>query len=195
VVLDDQFTPPTSFVVRKPEDLCNPAHKDGGPVADPTAHLTCYDITRAAGESAFARQHVLVSDQFGLLVLRLEKPEELCVPSEKNGIPSALMLDHFSCYKAKVPSELPRFEPRDVVLADQFEETVVRVEKPDRLCTPVDKNGEGFVDGTTHLTCYRIKQAPFDPRTVGVENQFGTLSLEVQKPERLCVPSLKTVID
>ncbi len=61
-------------------------------------------------------------------------------------------LDHFKCYKAK-----SRFPNKVVELVDQFGPATVIVQRPERLCNPVDKNGEGINDPTAHLTCYKAK--------------------------------------
>jgi YVTN family beta-propeller protein len=110
--------------------------------------------------------------------------------------------DHFLCYKAKTTERTPKFEPRDVTLADQFETGRFKVEKPASLCAPAEKNDEGIGDTDTHLESYKIKPAEDEddedheeepePRTrVLVENQFGQLLVDILKPERLLVPSLK----
>ena len=111
-------------------------------------------------------------------------------------------IDHFKCYKVKVPKGIKRFQRRTVTLADQFEDKEFVVTKPTKLCTPVDKNGEGFVnpkgkDGQ-HLMCYKVKpasgEAKHAKRTgVHVNNQFGPEQLDTIKEEELCVPSKKTL--
>ena len=103
-------------------------------------------------------------------------------------------LDHFKCYEAE--DEERFFERQIVLLSDQFEEKLTVVIKPELVCNPVDKNGEGINDPATHLVCYRIRDArgepEFEARVVITEDQFGELLLEVEEPELLCVPALKT---
>lgn len=65
------------------------------------------------------------------------------------------------------------------------------------LCFVFDKNGEGVLNPSDHLTCYKVKGpklAKQDRPAVEVANQFGSLPLEVRKPFLLCVPSTKTVL-
>lgn len=99
---------------------------------------------------------------------------------------ASTVLDHFKCYKAKGAS------PNVAVdLEDQFGvEPGVLVEQPKLFCNPVDKNGEGIHNPAAHLTCYKI-EGDGEKRDVVVGNQFGGQSLEVKKPELLCVPSDK----
>jgi hypothetical protein len=93
-------------------------------------------------------------------------------------------LDHFQCYKTKgqAPYVAVDLEDQFGLLAGVF------VEQPEYFCNPVDKNGEGIRRPSEHLTCYKIR-AEKEKRDLLVENQFGEQTLEIQKPELLCVPS------
>lgn len=101
--------------------------------------------------------------------------------------------EHFACYKVDEKSKLDR---TIVTLSDQFIEDVnVEVRKAREICTPADKNGEGIVDPQLHLVCYDVKSPELVNQRVEVENQFGVQLLRVKEHmQRLCVPSLKTVI-
>jgi len=109
-------------------------------------------------------------------------------------------LDHFQCYDAR--SDEP-FAPRDVELHDQFTAQLgVTVLRPVLLCTPVDKNHEGFENPLgafgPHFTCYQTRDArgeeAFARRQVVVRNQFGEQTLTVFKRKGLlCVPSEKSL--
>ena len=188
VTLVDQFVASTASVVR-PLRLCNPADKNGGGIADPTAHLMCYQIR----EAAFTRRSVLVRNQFGDQTLTVVRPESLCNPAEKNGAASQLGINHYKCYRVAGAG----FAQRTVSVGDQFETGTVTLLTPRLLCNPVDKNGEGIVDPAAHLTCYTIKPGtPFTPRDVDVVDQFAEQDLtilrgECRKRSLLCVPSEK----
>lgn len=192
VSLTDQFGPSTATVLR-PSRLCNPADKNGGGINDLTAHLMCYKLRPAP----FARRDVLVRNQFGDQTLTVVKPETLCNPAEKDGVPlssaAGAFLNHFKCYKVRGKG----FTARSVTLTDQFETRTTTIVKPLLLCNPVDKNGEGVPQPASHLTCYKIKDAPgFAPRSVMVEDQFTDQDLQAiqgscRKAALLCVPSEK----
>lgn len=47
-------------------------------------------------------------------------------------------------------------------------------------------------DKREHFVCYQIAEAPFRPRDVVTEDQFGKARVRVGKPELLCVPASKT---
>ena len=158
VTLVDQFDTehPT---VQTPFRFCNPVDKDGGGILDPTAHLNCYTIFDQGGPP-FRHRKVTVSNQFGEQKLTLVRPESLCVPAEKDGVASALAIDHFKCYQVERTIGTPPFKFRTVVLQDQFESKITSVRTPLLFCDAVDKNGEGVLDPAAQLTCYRIVIGP-----------------------------------
>jgi uncharacterized repeat protein (TIGR01451 family) len=105
-------------------------------------------------------------------------------------------LDHFKCYETKQVGT--KFDPRQVVLTDEFNTERVNVVRPEAFCTPVDKDGSGINDPTAHLTCYKIHDVrgdefpKFEKRRVDATDQFGAHSLLLKKIRSLCVPSSKS---
>ena len=188
VSLEDQFGPSTATVLR-PTRFCNPASKNNSPVSDLTAHLACYQIR----EGAFTRRTVVVRNQFGDQTLTIIKPETLCNPAEKNGVPSDLDINHYKCYRARGKG----FTTRTVMVSDQFETRTDTVLKPRLVCNPVEKNGSPIPNPVAHLTCYLLKPGTaFTPVDVDFEDQFGgsggnAISATCRKRALLCLPSLK----
>jgi uncharacterized repeat protein (TIGR01451 family) len=107
-------------------------------------------------------------------------------------------LDHFKCYKTKQVGT--KFDPRQVVLTDQFNTERVNVVRPEAFCAPVDKDGSGINDPSAHLACYKIRDVrgdefpKFERRRVEAGDQFGIHSLLLKKTRTLCLPSSKTVL-
>jgi len=190
VDLMDQFVR-EEVLVDEPELFCNPVDKNNEGIFDDTAHLTGYEIE---DESEEVERTVTIINQFGEQILEVGEPELLFVPSLKDnvGMLSDLNLDHFKCYEAEGDAI-----DRPVGLLDQFgeEPAAVLVGEPEFFCLPVDKNGEGTIDDTAHLTCYEIEDEEFDERNVDISNQLDDQKLEVEEPELLCVPSEKTAVD
>jgi hypothetical protein len=186
VSLVDQFVGTQATVVQ-PGELCNPAQFDDHPTVDPTAHLTCYKIT----EVKFARRQVTMRDEFGELPFTYIKPKFLCVPSMRDGVPSALNLDHFKCYKAKSKGKFTR---RTVMISDDEGDQFLNVIKPSQVCNPVNKNGEGVLEPDAHLTCYKVNPITAVPlKNITVQNQFGGDTLRTLRgPNILCMPSVRT---
>jgi hypothetical protein len=112
--------------------------------------------------------------------------------------------DHFLLYEVKQRDDDDDDNDDDnepelvVLLADQFESGRFRVKEVERLGNPVDKNVEGINDPATHLVAYEIKEdatPEHQRRSVRVEDQFGEVFLDTIEPDRLLVPSLKSLDD
>jgi hypothetical protein len=198
VTLSNQFQTRRVELIRT-EQFCNAVDKNGEGILDPSAHLTCYKVGRPVSA---VRPRVIATDQFGELELNVRKRRtQLCVPSQEIGtpvnrsIPEVPSLDHFELYSAATTPGESKFERREVSLEDPFLDETVELKKPVRLGVPTSKNNEGIDDPDTHLTCYSLKAPSFDKRDVEVSNQFGEFRLTVKKPNMLCVPSSKQVVD
>ena len=188
-------------MLRRPYRFCNPVDKNTEGIRDPTAHLMCYQSRDAAGTFSGGRHRVTVTNQFGEQSLVTIRHESLCVPAEKNDVASDLEVDRFKCYRVVQERGTPRFTPREVTLADQFENKVTEVLKPHLLCNPVDLNGQGIAADLCHLLCYRIRDAAGQPEFVPVEvsvedevgamSEVGTAQNSCRRASLLCVPSLK----
>src|SRR5262249_21074999 len=147
---------------------------NGEGVSDPATHLESYQIrlTRTTPrQPRTATHHVTVTNQFHVQeALRLDtlQPDRLLVPSAKcvdqpghacpvpvpPPDPTKHEVDHFKCYKVRVSTTGPRFTPiKRVAVADQFSPTarLFDLTGPQRLCNPVDKEGEGIKNPNNHL--------------------------------------------
>jgi hypothetical protein len=102
-------------------------------------------------------------------------------------------LDHFQCYE----THRPPVRLNGIALVDHFGASTVRLLREKRFCAPADKNDEDEdapLD-PDHLGSFTIKQtAPrFAPiRDFSVTNQFGTILLDLVRPDSLLVPSAKS---
>jgi hypothetical protein len=85
VTVTTKFEGPVKVEPRKPERLCVPASKNGGPViASFPENLLCYDVTGGKnggndGGGLKPAQEVMVANQFGTQEQRLQQRRELCV--------------------------------------------------------------------------------------------------------------------
>lgn len=115
------------------------------------------------------------------------------------GLPAAARAqatDHFTCYKATATSGVLSFVARPgVSLVDHYRASTVAVKTPKLLCAPTNKNGENpsAPSHPDHLEDYQIKPTvKFTPlRNQRVDNQFGTIFVDVRKPVALQVPTAK----
>jgi len=98
-------------------------------------------------------------------------------------------VDHYQCYEVK-PAALT---VPPVTSESQFGPLNETLRFPHRLCAPADKNNEGILDPVQHLTGYSTKvSTTFTKRTrQTIQNQFGTILLDVVRPDILLVPTAK----
>jgi hypothetical protein len=198
VTANDMFGPSTVTVVR-PKRLCNPANKNG---EDPGAesdihHLTGYIIKQDTPK--FQHRNVQVVNQIGTIVVEVAKPDYLKVPTAKSkvssppALPSAV-IDHFKCYRARKAKQ----RAAGIAVLDQFGSLTLDIKKPYRLCTAVNKNGEGILDPAANLMCYKIRQTS-SPTFRGfaplyINNQFEVSTIATDHLRELCVPSTVTIL-
>jgi hypothetical protein len=81
VVVADQFGR-SRVRLLAPDRLCAPVQKNRTRVQHPVSHLVCYPVRRLAPRRFRGRQ-VRVINQFGVELVRVFRPQELCVPSVK----------------------------------------------------------------------------------------------------------------
>ncbi len=116
--------------------------------------------------------------------------------------PGACSLAHFMCYSIKAsPGTKLALGPKNLSLLDALEDKLFDVKKPATLCNPAAKTVNGDFspvdDNHTHLEARPITQskgqAKFVKRTgVAIDNQFGTVTLDLIKADRLMVPTAKS---
>jgi hypothetical protein len=173
--------------VAKAEALCNAAAVNQQAVADPTAHLTCYQLKNVPGTPRFLRRTVEITNRFGAQTVTLLKPSSLCVPSAHDGAAAALPTDAVTCYRAR------RADAAQIVdVQDAFQNESTRVRKLASVCLPTDTGG-GVIDRADRLACYTIRSVPGQPRfvqrDVSVADAISTQTLTARTPSTLCVPS------
>src|SRR5205809_490270 len=99
--------------------------------------------------------------------------------------------DRYLCYKAAVIQTA--FEPTTAMLEDQFGRVGYDVRRIRWLCNPATENGEPPAHDAVHHVGYQIRLpvgASRPPKSDHVTNdEFGTRTLTVVKPEMLLVPS------
>jgi hypothetical protein len=104
--------------------------------------------------------------------------------------------DGFLCYKGRASrNEVPVPPNLKVELADQFETKRYLVYRERGICNPADQ-GEGIVDGDTHLTGYKIRlvegEASHVRQTnIRVFNKFGYQFVDTIKEDSVLLPAAK----
>ena len=117
-------------------------------------------------------------------------------PVKADTLPVKAELGSFKCYEVKRPQGSPKFEEVKMTLNDRFDGSIeTRVEKAERVCTPVPD----VTSSTAGFTCYKIKyeenQEERHPKfqqldvVVGDEIYGEGQALTLKKPKVICVPS------
>jgi len=196
----DRFGSGTITLLPK-KRLCNPANIDEpaaearDAVAD-SAHLTGYIVQTFAPKFAPVTRQTVVN-RFGTTRVNVVKPSLLLVPSAKSltGPPDPLAtrtLDRFLCYRVIGA----RTRAGSIPVVDQFGTMTLKVQRPFRLCTAVDVNGDGVLEPAASLLCYLTSAAPGSPTFRGptdlvfVDDDFGPEAVIVNHVRELCVPSI-----
>lgn len=167
----------------------------------PLDHFQCYQAKTASGTSKFVPiPYLITSDQFGEWRFSIVKPTDLCNPSNVEGSdPTApTHTEHLESYQIKrVPGtgKFPKTLNQDTV--DRWGNLTIDLLKPERLLVPSAKSLASPPTAlgapvTDHFTCYKIRTSPgtpkFAPRLATVvADQFGSLSVNVMKPRKMCV--------
>jgi hypothetical protein len=165
-------------------------------VLQPLHHLQCYNLRN----SAFDQTQVTLTDRFGTRSMTVRKARRLCAPANKNGEdPSApTSPDFMTAYAIRDGGKFERV--RAQTLVNQFGTLTVDIGTPRMLLVPSaysptslpSSPAGAFVD---HFTCYDVRATNRTPKfagaTVTVQTALETATIEVQKPERLCVPTNK----
>jgi hypothetical protein len=96
-------------------------------------------------------------------------------------------VNHFRCFKAKATG----FVPQPITLSDEFGTTTTTALKPVRYCTPTDPMGEGVVDPTSHLVCYKTAKYPFEEQWLPFLTQRidGYRGYILERGDTVCVPA------
>lgn len=155
----------------------------------PLNHFQCYEIHRKpSGVNGLS-----LVDQFGPSVAKLNKAKRICLPASKNGEdPTAPTdADHLTAYTMKQTS--PKFAKiRQLVFQNQFGVFAADLVKPDYFLVPASKStslppgplAPAVID---HFKCYKTHSTKFRASNVTVDDQFGSITVDIKKQLRLCV--------
>jgi hypothetical protein len=145
----------------------------------PTSHLR-HASARTAAFLAFVTAAVLVGAVVGGASARSHTSQ------------LTFKLDHYLCYSIKPTSG---FRRKTVLVLDQYRPArKTYALRPELLCNPASKNESKVRNRRGHLLCYTTRVAgTFKTRRVSVTNQFGTVRLDVIRPNSLCLPSGKSI--
>jgi hypothetical protein len=167
------------------------------PIEDDTRHYTLYEIDYGEVEPILGTWKVVVNNQFQDDVeLTVQGPIALAVPTQKEGHEMPVCLNHFLVYMVMEEG----FPEVSVNLKDQFvpDGEDVTVWEPVLFANPVQKTVDDVVTeiekDDEHLVFYSIEDIGFDEsinKTIQIDNQFGSQTLDLTYRDTLAVPSQK----
>ncbi|HEY8514654.1 MAG TPA: hypothetical protein VIS07_03970 [Candidatus Binatia bacterium] len=169
----------------------------------PLEPFVCYRSRPSKGSAPFGSlPGVPVVDRFGAGLVDVRKPQVLCMPADVAGdAPEApSQPDVLAGHQLRLRSATPSAEPRvGVEVVNRFGAVHVNLKKADRLAVPTAVTTETPPSGPTppdpdHLACYKVAPTPGAPkfvpvREVSVRDAFGTLTVDLRRPVRLCTPA------
>ncbi len=185
VTVDDRFGT-QQVTLLKPYRLCVPTSVSGEPIVDPTTLLACYRVRGKSFPSIFIP--FLTNRLDGYRAFDINRADNVCVPANVVGVPSAQPRDAYRCMAGPHWTS----DALDLQLSDAFGGQAVRDSRLDRLCGPTSIDGAPRLEPGVSLRCDKLvgpKTAPA-PSTVTIEDQFGTLALTLQRADSHCVQVL-----
>jgi hypothetical protein len=157
---------------------------------EPLRDAACYEVDHAA----FALRGLPVTTRYGSATVDIIEPKRICNPANVNGEdPDALTRpDHLVGYVIRQTSRFGRVSGQQVT--NGFGTITVQVVRPEMLLVPSAKSlsapppplSPPHID---HFECYRIAGGRQRAPGVHVVDEFGTLTLDLKMPYRLCVPA------
>ena len=159
----------------------------------------CYEIKPKAFATVTG---VSVQDQFGQHTESVRFPHRLCAPANKKDEEPGAQ-NHPDHLQGHIVSG-PNVKMANLTVTNQFGDIKLDTVKPDVLLAPTLKTLA--LPGPTapptdpnvpdHFQCYKAKRSKGSPKFqkilgVKVQDQFGTATLDLLKPIRLCAPANK----
>jgi len=165
-------------------------------------HFVCYRAKTSKGTPRLQPVAGLpAADQFGTALADLRKTERLCLPSSVNGGDpgAAAHPDTLASYLVRLHDTLPSGAPRsNLEIVNQLGTIRVDLKKIDGVLLPSALSmstppGPPIPPDPDRFGCYKVAisqgTAKFLPVFgVTIEDQLGTLTVDVARPTRLCSP-------
>jgi hypothetical protein len=161
-------------------------------------HFECLEVD---GEPARHVSGVSLSDEFGPSTVEVGKLKRLCDPTNKNNEDPSAPSDPDHLVGFVMRQTTPFNRVLNVQVVNQFGTLHVDLIRADRLLVPAAKSLSGSPPALVnppldHFKCYRVKNSVGAPRFtrpsgVQVQDQFGTSTVRVVKPLKLCVAANK----
>ena len=156
-------------------------------------HFICYEIHGSKLNLA----GVSLVDAYGTSTATVKRAKRICLPADKNDEDPVAIGQPETLTGFTIKCAAPKFaRVKGVAVTNQFGAVTLDVFKPDRLLVPTAKSLAAIppppmFSALDHFACYKIAFAKTRVPAVKVDDQFGTITVDVKKPLHLCVPTDK----
>jgi len=137
---------------------------------------------------------VSLADQFGTRTVTVNAPKRICNPANVNNEDPSAPNDPGHLVAYNLLNINPPFQTvNNQVVANEFGTITVDLLTPQLLLLPTAKSLSGPPpplgdDSLDHFLCYQTRGGQNLVANVPIEDEFGTIIVDVKQPVRLCVP-------
>ena len=161
------------------------------PIGPGTLHrFQCYAVQHGSPKGP----DVNLTDEFGASMATVTEPKRICNPADENDQDSTALSDPAHLVAYRLTDTNPRFQRvRHQVVENQFGSITVDLVRPDMLLVPSAKNLSApppplVSNALDHFECYRTQGGRARVDDVKINDEFGTIIVDVKRPARLCAP-------
>jgi hypothetical protein len=163
------------------------------PTPTPTAttppegrHYQCYELHQGQRNA----QQVTLDDLFGDSSVTVARQKRICNPADKNDEDPDAPGDpnHLVSYEIK---QAAGFVPvKNLHIQNQFQDAFINLSRPDYMMVPSAKSLIGTppaqAPAINHYKCYQIVRSRFRTEGIAIDDQFGSLNVDIKRPVRFC---------
>jgi cysteine-rich repeat protein len=162
----------------------------GTPLPGAERRFACY----SSRETTALSVDVSLSDEFGARTATVDQPKRVCNPADEDGLDPGALADPAHLVAYGLTGVAPRFQrQRHQSVETAFGAITVDLVRPDMLLVPSAKSLSAppspLIGATLdHFQCYRTRGGRTRVDNVTIADEFGTVTVDVKRPVRLCVP-------
>ena len=161
-------------------------------------------VSRRSTTSCATRLHrppliiagVTLEDHVGPSTVDVKRQKRLCTPADKYDEDPTAPLDPYHLGRCRLSRPRSSIESSIEVVVNQFGAFTVDLVRPDYMMVPTTKSlteippapVDSWVD---HFKCYAVRGSQSRTENIKVDDQFGTLHVDLKRPVRVCAPANK----
>lgn len=183
---------PTVTATVTPTRTATPTSTAPTPTATPGRHYQCYEVHQGPQN----RRQVSLDDLFGTGSVTVGRAKRICNPADKLDEDPAAPADqnHLVSYEISQQGFVP---VKGLHILNQFQDAVINLARPDYMMVPSAKDltttppAPPIPAPINHYKCYTIERSRFRASDIKIDDQFGTLTVDIKRPVRFCAAADK----